>query len=93
MDLPGALVGKDAYDLDPFARAFTRCVACDGPLEEVARESVRNEVPPISFEAFTRFWRCGDCGRVLWRGSHVARTLRRLREIVGVGGEGPERAG
>ena len=73
----------DAFDLDPLARAFTRCVACNGPLVEVDKASVREDVPPLSYAAFDRFWRCADCGRVLWRGSHVERTLRWIRRIVG----------
>lgn len=73
----------EAFGLDPLAATFTRCVACNGILVEVAPEAVRDAVPPRSRDAFDRFWRCAVCGRVLWRGSHVERTERRLREIFG----------
>jgi uncharacterized protein with PIN domain len=71
-----------AYRLDPLENAFTRCIACNERIVEVEKETVRDAVPARSFAALTRFWRCPGCGRVLWRGSHVERTLCRLREIL-----------
>ena len=60
-----------------------RCMACGGPLEEVARASVEGEVPPRSFEAYARFWRCARCAKLYWRGTHWARIERALRDASG----------
>lgn len=50
-----------------------RCMACGGPLGEVGKEQVRDRVPPRSFACQERFWECGGCGRVFWKGTHWRR--------------------
>lgn len=52
---------------------FTRCLRCNGPLLAVAREEVEGHVPPQAWRTYDEYWRCGECGQVYWRGTHVAR--------------------
>jgi uncharacterized protein with PIN domain len=49
---------------------FTRCMACNGRLRSVAREQVVTLVPKRVAELYTAFWRCEDCAKVYWKGSH-----------------------
>lgn len=58
-----------------------RCMACGGELAEAPKHSVTGEVPPRSYRACERFWRCGRCGKVLWRGTHWQRISRRLATL------------
>jgi uncharacterized protein with PIN domain len=60
-----------------------RCMACGGELAEVAKEQVRDRVPPRSFAGQERFWQCGRCGQVFWQGTHWQRIAARLREAAG----------
>jgi uncharacterized protein len=64
---------------DP-ALFLSRCLECNVPVHKVARESVREQVPPAVFETSPKFTRCPVCGRVYWGGSHGERMKRRLRE-------------
>jgi uncharacterized protein len=59
---------------------LSRCLECNVPVHEVARESVREQVPPAVLETQRKVTRCQVCGRVYWGGSHGERMRRRLRE-------------
>ena len=66
-------------------RPFTRCMRCNGGLEPVERDEVAAGLPPAVYRAFDRFWRCGGCGQVYWRGSHYERLrgfVRRLESVA-----------
>lgn len=58
---------------------FTRCSVCNGLLESTDKKDYRDEIPPKSYEAFDEFWRCPDCGKLYWEGTHV----NRMREQLG----------
>jgi uncharacterized protein with PIN domain len=47
-----------------------RCMACGGELSAAPKDAVRGAVPPPIAERYDEFWRCGRCGKVLWKGSH-----------------------
>lgn len=57
---------------------FTRCSTCNGLLESIDRANYRDKIPPKSYEAFDEFWRCPDCGKIYWEGTHVARMREQL---------------
>ncbi|MFP3914254.1 MAG: Mut7-C RNAse domain-containing protein [Actinomycetota bacterium] len=59
-------------------RPFTRCLACNGLLAEVEKEEVASLLPEGVRREQDRIWRCGDCGKLYWRGSH----MRRLEALV-----------
>lgn len=55
-----------------------RCMACGGELGEVPKHTVMGEAPPLAFRSCERFWRCGRCAKLLWRGTHWLKIQRRL---------------
>lgn len=57
-----------------------RCMACSGELVQVEKHDVAEEAPPRSFAAFERFWRCGSCAKLFWRGTHWQRIARTLQK-------------
>jgi uncharacterized protein with PIN domain len=63
--------------LDP---VMARCTLCGGRLDPVSKDDVEGEVPPDSLEAYNKFWRCGGCGKVYWRGSHWRRIVEKVAE-------------
>jgi hypothetical protein len=62
-------------------RPFTRCLRCNLPTEEAAREEVRGLVPDYVWESREAFSRCPGCRRIYWRGSHTRRSLERFRAL------------
>jgi uncharacterized protein len=62
--------------LDRFAPALaplTRCTACGGRLEPVAKAEVADRLEPGTRRSYDEFSRCTACGRVYWRGAHAPR--------------------
>ncbi|WP_207430193.1 Mut7-C RNAse domain-containing protein [Sabulibacter ruber] len=49
---------------------FTRCMACNGEIGEVSKESVTHLLPPKTKQYFEVFYQCTHCQRVYWKGSH-----------------------
>ena len=61
----------------------TRCPKCNGVLESVKKEAVKERVPEVSFNAFKEFWVCTECNSVYWRGSHWVQIEETLNKIEG----------
>ena len=70
-----------ALKLDPVARLLSRCVACNQPLEVVAKESVRAKVPAYTWQTQTTFHCCPRCRRIYWGATHRAHILAELRQL------------
>ena len=73
----------ERFDLDGSLAPFTRCMRCNGVLENVSKEAVMDRVPPLSRQHAGQFRRCGDCGQVYWNGSHYRRMAKFIAEVVG----------
>jgi uncharacterized protein with PIN domain len=72
----------ERYALGAHVRPFTRCMVCNGELRPSASEEVKDLLPPRIRETKTEFSRCMNCGRVFWRGSHYARMLGWIEELM-----------
>jgi len=57
----------------------TRCASCNGELEDVPKESVKDDVESETFSHTERFWRCSRCGKVFWEGGHW-KNIKRIYE-------------
>jgi len=73
------VVGR--LDLRSQFAPFTRCMECNGTIDECALEEVRDQVPPKARERSRRFYRCNQCRKVYWEGTHVERMRRLIDEI------------
>ncbi len=62
--------------------AFSRCARCNIPLDQADKATVHGDVPPYVFQSQERFLRCPQCKRVYWRGTHWARMLARIEDLV-----------
>ena len=69
--------------LDPM---MARCTICGGRLVESSRDEITVDVPHNSLEAYEEFWRCNDCGKVYWRGSHWERIVEKVSEASKIAG-------
>lgn len=70
------------YRLADHARAFSRCLSCNGILLQVDREAVADRVPPHSSTHYTVFYECSGCEQVYWEGSHVERMRIRVARML-----------
>jgi uncharacterized protein with PIN domain len=61
------------FNLVAIAAPFTRCIRCNSRLHPVAKDSVRDLLPPRTREHYQEFSRCATCARVYWQGSHYSR--------------------
>ena len=61
---------------------FSRCVACNGEIEAVAKEEVREKVPPFVFSTQEKFTRCRSCGKIYWQATHRERVDRTLCDVL-----------
>lgn len=65
--------------LDRFApplAPFTRCPACNGLLQPVAKADISDLLQPGTRRTYQDFQRCPDCGAVYWAGAHHERLRR-----------------
>lgn len=59
-------------------RSFSRCPACNEPLQTLDRESAQERVPAYVAQTRKRFKSCPKCRRVYWRGTHWRRMDEQL---------------
>src|SRR5213593_902429 len=68
----------DFFDLKNF-KVFSRCLECNGALEDVDKETIFEKVPPYIYLTHERFARCPSCNRVYWHGTHADEMLKQIR--------------
>jgi uncharacterized protein len=61
------------FSLAHAIRPFTRCMACNAELVDVAKAQVIDRLPPRTAELYDEFRQCPRCRRVYWKGSHYRR--------------------
>jgi uncharacterized protein with PIN domain len=69
------------FDLTGQFRPFTRCLVCNGWLEDLPREEIPAELPAELIEQQREFFRCADCRRVYWEGSHYDRMIEKINKL------------
>ncbi|MCL4536784.1 MAG: Mut7-C RNAse domain-containing protein [Nitrospirae bacterium] len=60
-----------------------RCAKCNGELVSADSESVADDVPEHVFLNFNSFFRCKNCGKVYWEGSHRKLIDEKIQNILG----------
>lgn len=72
----GEVVGR--FDLVSRIRPFYRCTSCNGVVESIEKQQVLHLLEPKTKKYYTLFYRCRDCGKVYWEGSHIDNIRARL---------------
>ncbi|HWS02706.1 MAG TPA: Mut7-C RNAse domain-containing protein, partial [Gammaproteobacteria bacterium] len=73
------LARLDLYDQ---ARPFTRCMRCNGEMEDVEKHAVDHQLQPRTRQYYHRFRRCTACGQAYWKGSHFEKMERLCEEFL-----------
>jgi uncharacterized protein with PIN domain len=61
------------------ARAL--CSVCNVKISSVPPEEVSTDVPPAVLAGHEEFWRCPNCRRVYWKGSHYDGIVQKVRRL------------
>jgi uncharacterized protein len=69
------------FDLTGAIQPFRRCLSCNGELERVEKAEVIDRLQPGTRQYFDEFYRCRDCGRVYWKGSHYQRMQAMIEAL------------
>jgi len=60
---------------------FARCLICNTLLEDISREEAEGNVPDFIFHQQREFFRCPQCQRIYWPGTHQENMQRRVEEL------------
>lgn len=61
---------------------LTRCTMCNSELKEVAKDDVKDQVPPYVFRTQDRFFKCTECSKVYWKATHIKQIEERVKKSV-----------
>ncbi len=62
-------------------KPFSRCSNCNGELQSIKKDTAKHLIPIDTFKAFNDFWRCKDCRKIYWKGSHYDRICEWLKKL------------
>jgi uncharacterized protein with PIN domain len=60
---------------------FTRCLACNAPLEAIDPEEAKGNVPDHIYHTHQAFSRCPVCRKVYWAGSHYGQMTKVVERL------------
>jgi len=72
------------FDLKKKTALFTRCMECNGLLEDVSKKEILNRLLPKTRQYYRKFKKCRQCNRIYWNGSHYQRMkgwIRSMKEL------------
>ena len=61
---------------------FSRCMECNGLLNEVPKEEILDRLLPGTRRFYRKFKICRDCNRIYWNGSHYKRMKEHIRTLI-----------
>jgi len=60
---------------------FSRCLLCNVLIDEIPREEAEGKVPDFIFYQQKAFFRCPQCRRIYWQGTHQGNMQKRVDEL------------
>jgi len=60
---------------------FSRCLLCNVILERSTPKEVEGKVPDFVFYHHQEFFRCPECHRIYWPGSHQENMKKKVEEL------------
>ncbi len=81
----GDILIKSGVSHPPVNYGILRCPICNGILRPIAKENVKTLVPEKSWKFAEEFFKCSNCGKIYWKGSHwrkISKVIKSLSEIL-----------
>jgi uncharacterized protein len=69
------------FDLFSQFKPFTRCIVCNGKLENVELSEIQEHIKPETIATFSHFFRCAECEKIYWEGSHFMRMSEKINNL------------
>jgi uncharacterized protein with PIN domain len=76
------------FDVYSHINPFTRCLSCNGMLRPVAKEKVKDQLPPRVNKYYEKYQQCDRCLKIYWKGSHYEHMSDWLRKYYGIKEQG-----
>ncbi|MEW8626042.1 MAG: Mut7-C RNAse domain-containing protein [Candidatus Thiodiazotropha sp.] len=72
----------ERLDLAGQIRPFSRCMVCNGTIVTAQKDLIEEELPDQVIRQHDQFWRCRDCQKIYWQGSHYSKLLKSIAGLV-----------
>lgn len=72
----------ERFDLKNQINPFERCLDCNGRVQAVEKQDVIEDLEPLTRKYFDEFYRCSECSKVYWPGSHYDHMRGRLDTLM-----------
>jgi uncharacterized protein len=69
------------FDLSGRIRPLSRCIECNGTIVAVSKREIDNLLQPKTKRYFDAFFRCMDCRKIYWEGSHYTKMLDKIVQL------------
>jgi uncharacterized protein with PIN domain len=69
------------FELEASILPFSRCLRCNGVLRPAKKETVIDQLQPLTRLYYDEFSQCPICGQTYWRGSHLLKLENRVKTI------------
>ena len=70
------------FDLKNRITLFTRCMECNGLLEDVTKKEILNRLLPKTRQYYRKFKKCRDCNWIYWNGSHYQSMKKNIKTLI-----------
>lgn len=74
---------SERYHLSNFVAPFGRCMSCNGDLQMISKDAIREHIADDTYEAFDEFQQCQSCEKIFWKGSHYEKMQKLVDEVLG----------
>lgn len=61
--------------------SVSRCTLCNGILEVTEKKYVQNSLPEGVLENTEEFWKCKNCKKIYWEGSHITNLQKFMAKL------------
>ncbi|MCG7984884.1 MAG: Mut7-C ubiquitin/RNAse domain-containing protein [Candidatus Thiodiazotropha lotti] len=69
-------------DLVDQVRPFSRCMVCNGAIVAAQKDLIEQQLPDQVIRQHDQFWRCQDCQKIYWQGSHYSKLLKSIAGLI-----------
>jgi uncharacterized protein len=66
------------FDLSGMINPLSRCIECNGTIVAVGKHEIEHHLQPKTRKYFDTFFRCTDCLKIYWEGSHYKKMLDKI---------------
>jgi uncharacterized protein with PIN domain/sulfur carrier protein ThiS len=63
-------------------KPFQRCLRCNSPLQQVAKQDIIERLEPLTKKYYDEFRICLSCNQIYWKGSHFENMQQMILEMA-----------